>query len=213
MVSITFFIFYLKKIQKQVFFIVCVECICVKTICFAICCARSVTFIGSYALASCSSLKTVVILSTAIDIGSNAFYGNRNLTRINATSDICVKVLNSCSGTCTKFRGCPIPSSAPTTSYIPTSRSPSTLPSSVSPSSTRSPSTTRSPSIIPSSVSPTATQSPTISINAVTCSSCSQCNENSNYYYYTALILSGDTAIVDRAFFMCGRLTAIVIPT
>lgn len=80
--------------------------------------ARSVVSIGSYAFAYCSSLKAVVILSTSISIGSDAFKGNSALTRLNATEALCAQVRNSCSGTCTQFRQCPsppapAPSSAP----------------------------------------------------------------------------------------------------
>eukprot|EP01036_Dinobryon_divergens_P032052 gene32052-41569_t len=73
----------------------------------------SVVSIDNSAFASCSSLKAVTILSTAIYIGPAAFYKNSNLTRINATSEICENVLNSCRGTCTQFRGCPSRSPAP----------------------------------------------------------------------------------------------------
>eukprot|EP01035_Chromulina_nebulosa_P024262 gene24262-31541_t len=80
--------------------------------------SSSVVSIGSYAFAYCSSLKAVVILSTSITIGSDAFKGDSALTRLNATEALCVQVRNSCSGTCTQFRQCPsppapVPSSAP----------------------------------------------------------------------------------------------------
>jgi hypothetical protein len=68
--------------------------------------ARSVVSIGSYAFAYCTSLKAVVILPTAISIGSNAFYEDIVLTRIDATEGICAQVLNSCSGTCYQFKQC-----------------------------------------------------------------------------------------------------------
>eukprot|EP01035_Chromulina_nebulosa_P024261 gene24261-31540_t len=148
----------------------------------------SVVSIGSFAFAYCRKLSKVVILPTVIDIGSNAFFDNSALTRIDATSDVCVKVLNSCRGTCYQFRGCPIPSSAPTIA-------PSTLP----PSS-------RSPSLL-------ITQSPSISIDAVTCSSCYQCSIISSYYYFTAVIPSGEMVVVASAFSSCITLTAIIIPT
>ena len=144
--------------------------------------------IGTFAFAYCGTLSKVVVLPTVIAIGSNAFYGNSALTRINATSDLCVKVLNSCGGTCYQFRGCPIPSSAPTIS-------PSTLP----PSS-------RSPSLL-------ITQFPSISIDAVICNSCYQCSIISSYYYFTAVIPSGEMVVAASAFTSCTRLTAIVIPT
>ena len=144
--------------------------------------------IGSFAFAFCRKLSKVVVLPTVIAIGSNAFFDNSALIRINATSDVCVKVLNSCRGTCFQFRGCPIPSSAPTLS-----------PSTLLPSS-------RSPSIL-------ITQSPSISIDAVTCNSCYQCSIISSYYYFTAVIPSGEMVVVASAFTSCDRLTAIVIPT
>ena len=85
--------------------------------------------IGASAFARCYSLKAVVILPTSIDIGSNALYADSALTRIDATTGICEKVLSSCNGTCSQFRGCPIPSSTPTRlpppSLLPSSRSPS----------------------------------------------------------------------------------------
>ena len=84
--------------------------------------ARSVRSIGSDAFASCSRLNLVVVSPTAVDIGSNAFYGDRSLTGIDATIPVCEKLLKSCNGTCTQINGCFTPSSAPT-------RSPSNVPS------------------------------------------------------------------------------------
>ena len=145
--------------------------------------------IGASAFARCSMLKTVAILPTSIDIGLNAFYNDSALTRIDATTDICEKVLKSCNGTCAQFRGCPIPSSAPTgsspLSFLPSSRSPS--------------------SMVP-------TRSSSSSIININCSSCNKCYSR-YYYYYTAVIPSGDTVIAANAFSWCHRLTAIVIPT
>eukprot|EP01035_Chromulina_nebulosa_P034358 gene34358-46082_t len=66
----------------------------------------SVTSIGSSAFGNCRSLKAVVILPTTISIGYSAFEGDSNLTRIDATLEICAQVLDTCRGTCTKFRGC-----------------------------------------------------------------------------------------------------------
>ena len=143
--------------------------------------------IGPYAFSWCSSLKVVVVLPTTIDIGSKAFYVNVALTRVVATRDTCLKVYDSCEGTCTQFRGCPTPSSAPTGS------SPTTLPSSVSPS----------------------TGAPSVSLNAIstiTCSSCAQCSVIPSYYF-TAVIPSGVTNITGGAFYGCSRMTGIVIPT
>ena len=80
--------------------------------------------IGYFAFAWCSSLNAVVILPAFVSVGSSAFYGDSALTRIDATTGICLQVLDSCSGTCTKFQGCPIPSTAPT-------RPPSALPTSI----------------------------------------------------------------------------------
>ena len=84
--------------------------------------------IGYFAFAWCSSLNAVVILPAFVSVGSSAFYGDSALTRIDATTGICLQVLDSCSGTCTKFQGCPIPSTAPT-------RPPSALPTSTDPTS------------------------------------------------------------------------------
>ena len=53
--------------------------------------------IGSYAFEYCSSLKEVVILSTTISIGADAFKGDSSLTRLNATEEICIQVRNSSS--------------------------------------------------------------------------------------------------------------------
>eukprot|EP01036_Dinobryon_divergens_P034141 gene34142-44112_t len=84
----------------------------------------SVVSIGSSAFAYCSSLKAVVILSTSISLGSDAFIGDSALTRLNATEKICVQVRNSCRDTCTQFRQCPIPSSDPIFSETNPYRSP-----------------------------------------------------------------------------------------
>ena len=48
----------------------------------------------------------MVILPTTISISYDVFIWDSNLTRIDATPEICAQVVKSCSGTCTKFRGC-----------------------------------------------------------------------------------------------------------
>lgn len=68
---------------------------------------RSVVSIGDMAFNRCGNLSTVVVLSKVVSIGSYAFYGDKALTQISATSDICAAVLKSCSGSCTKVRSCP----------------------------------------------------------------------------------------------------------
>ena len=67
---------------------------------------RSVMTIGIGAFKSCSNLKVVVIVPTAISIGTNESFGDSALTRLDVTQDICVQVLDSCSGTCTQFLQC-----------------------------------------------------------------------------------------------------------
>ena len=92
-----------------------------------LCCNRSVVSIGSYAFASCSRLNVVIVSPTTIEISSNAFYGDRALTGIDATIPVCEKVLKSCNGTCTQILGCFTPSSAPT--RIPSTIQPTRVPS------------------------------------------------------------------------------------
>ena len=164
--------------------------------------------IGSYAFASCSSLKTVTILPIVITISDFAFYGDSALTRFNGTEINCMKVLYSCLSTCTQFKECPdnSPSRAPIISLLPTTlftRSPTKLLPSII---TRAPSSARYPQ---------PTESSTITINnTITCSSCYQCSTIPNLnYYFTAVIPSGYTAIVTSAFDGCFRLIGIIIPT
>jgi hypothetical protein len=45
--------------------------------------------IGDMAFNRCGNLSTVVVLSKVVSVGSYAFYGDKALTRISATSEIC----------------------------------------------------------------------------------------------------------------------------